>query len=229
MRRRKNKGKAGVVRRRGRLLLLVGLLLGLCGAVAFVTDAQLRPAMIAVVSSELQNTITVKTAEVWETLEEESSVSLSDALQLHYASDGSIAAVSMDADTLNRLGSALATRLTEVLSGMERETVEVPLGTALEFPLFSGLGPDVQAEILNVGHVTAEFDSAFQDAGINQTIYSVNLLLTAEVILLLPGGTYTMEVETVLPVAETILLGDVPQEYVSISDAHSASDSLAEE
>ncbi len=229
MRRRKNKGKAGVVRRRGRLLLLVGLLLGLCGAVAFVTDAQLRPAMIAVVSSELQNTITVKSAEVWETLEEESGVSLSDALQLHYASDGSIAAVSMDADTLNRLGSALATRLTEVLSGMERETVEVPLGTALEFPLFSGLGPDVQAEILNVGHVTAEFDSAFQDAGINQTIYSVNLLLTAEVILLLPGGTYTLEVETVLPVAETVLLGDVPQEYVSISDAHSASDSLAEE
>ncbi|MCC8099541.1 MAG: sporulation protein YunB [Clostridiales bacterium] len=229
MRRRKNKGKAGTARRRGRLLLLVGLLLGLCGAVAFVTDAQLRPAMIAMVSSELQNTITVKTAEVWETLEEESGVSLSDALQLHYASDGSIAAVSMDADTLNRLGSALSTRLTEVLSGMERETVEVPLGTALEFPLFSGLGPDVQAEILNVGHVTAEFDSAFQDAGINQTIYSVNLLLTAEVILLLPGGTYTLEVETVLPVAETILLGDVPQEYVSVSGTHSASDSLAEE
>ncbi len=229
MRRRKNKGKAGVARRRGRLLLLVGLLLGLCGAVAFVTDTQLRPAMIAVVSSELQNAITVKTAEVWETLEEESGVTLSDALRLHYASDGSIAAVSMDADTLNRLGSALSTRLTEVLSGMERETVEVPLGTALEFPLFSGLGPDVQAEILNVGHVTAEFDSAFQDAGINQTIYSVNLLLTAEVILLLPGGTYTLEVETVLPVAETILLGDVPQQYVSVSDAHSASDSLAEE
>ncbi|MCD7857672.1 MAG: sporulation protein YunB [Clostridiales bacterium] len=229
MRRRKNKGKAGNARRRWRLLLLCGLLLGLCGAVAFVTDAQLRPAMIAVVSSELQNTITVKTAEAWETLEEESGVTLSDALQLHYASDGSIAAVSMDADTLNRLGSALSTRLTEVLSGMERETVEVPLGTALEFPLFSGLGPDVQAEILNVGHVTAEFDSAFQDAGINQTIYSVNLLLTAEVILLLPGGTYTLEVETVLPVAETVLLGDVPQEYVSISDAHSASDSLAEE
>ncbi len=229
MRRRKNKGKAGVVRRRGRLLLLCGLLLGLCGAVAFVTDAQLRPAMIAVVSSELQNTITVKTAEVWETLEEESGVSLSDALRLHYASDGSIAAVSMDADVLNRLGSALATRLTEVLSGMERETVEVPLGTALEFPLFSGLGPDVQAEILDVGHVTAEFDSTFQDAGINQTIYSVNLLLTAEVILLLPGGTYTLTVESVLPVAETILLGDVPQEYVSVYDTHSASDSLAEE
>ncbi len=229
MRRRKNKGKAGAARRRGRLLLLCGLLLGLCGAVAFVTDAQLRPAMIAVVSSELQNTITVKTAEVWETLEEESGVSLSDALQLHYASDGSIAAVSMDADVLNRLGSALSTRLTEVLSGMERETVEVPLGTALDFPLFSGLGPDLQIEILDVGHVTAEFDSAFQDAGINQTIYSVNLLLSVEVNLLLPGGTYTLEVETVLPVAETVLLGDVPQEYVSVSGTHSASDSLAEE
>ncbi|MCD8126247.1 MAG: sporulation protein YunB [Clostridiales bacterium] len=194
-----------------------------------MTDAQLRPAMIAVVSSELQNTITVKTAEVWETLEEESGVSLSDALQLHYASDGSIAAVSMDADVLNRLGSALATRLTEVLSDMERETVEVPLGTALDFPLFSGLGPDLQIEILDVGHVTAEFDSAFQDAGINQTIYSVNLLLSVEVNLLLPGGTYTLEVETVLPVAETVLLGDVPQEYVSVSGTHSASDSLAEE
>ncbi|MCD8160064.1 MAG: sporulation protein YunB [Clostridiales bacterium] len=227
--RRKNTRRARASRRRGRLLLLFGLLLGLCGAVALVTDAQLRPAMIAVASSELQNRLTVKTAEVWKTLEEEAGVSLSDALQLHYASDGSIAAVSVDTDILNRLGAALATRLTEELSDMERETVEIPLGTALDFPLFSGLGPNVQVEVLDVGHVTAAFDSAFQDAGINQTIYSVNLLLSAEVILLLPGGTYTLTVESVLPVAETILLGDVPQEYVSVSGTHSASDSLAEE
>ncbi|MCD7917171.1 MAG: sporulation protein YunB [Clostridiales bacterium] len=229
MRRRKNIRRARASRRRGRLLLLLGLLLGLCGAVALVTDARMRPAMIAVASSELQNRLTVKTAEVWETLEEEAGVSLSDALQLYYASDGSIAAVSVDTDILNRLGAALATRLTEDLSDLERETVEIPLGTALDFPLFSGLGPNVQVEVLDVGHVTAAFDSAFQDAGINQTIYSVNLLLSAEVILLLPGGTYTLTVESVLPVAETILLGDVPQEYVSVSSTHSASDSLAEE
>ncbi len=229
MRRRKNTRRARASRRRGKLLLLFGLLLGLCGAVALVTDARMRPAMIAVASSELQNRLTVKTAEVWETLEEEAGVSLSDALQLHYASDGSIAAVSVDTDILNRLGSALATRLTEALGDMERETVDIPLGTALDFPLFSGLGPNVQVEVLDVGHVTAAFDSAFQDAGINQTIYSVNLLLSAEVILLLPGGTYTLTVESVLPVAETILLGDVPQQYVSVSGAHSASDSLAEE
>lgn len=229
MRRRRNTRRTVAARRRRKLLLLFGLLLGLCGGVAFVTDARLRPAMIALAASELQNQITVKTAEVWETLEEESGVSLSDALQLHYTSDGRIAAVSTDTDILNRLGAALSTRLMEVLSDMERETVNVPLGTALDFPIFSGLGPDLQIEILDVGHVTAAFDSAFQDAGINQTIYSVNLLLTAEVILLLPGGTYTLEVETVLPVAETVLLGDVPQEYVSVSGTHSASDSLAEE
>ncbi|MCD8368245.1 MAG: sporulation protein YunB [Clostridiales bacterium] len=229
MRRRKNTRRAGAARRRGRLLLTSGLLLGLCGAVAFVTDVRLRPAMIALAASELQNQITVKTSEVWETLEEETGISLSDALQLHYTSDGSIAAVSTDTEILNRLGSTLSTYLAEDLSGMERETVGIPLGTALDFPLFSGLGPDLKVEILDVGHVTAEFDSAFQDAGINQTIYSVNLRLSVEVILLLPGGTYTLEVESVLPVAETVLLGDVPQEYVSVSGAHSASDSLAEE
>ncbi|MCD8340590.1 MAG: sporulation protein YunB [Clostridiales bacterium] len=229
MRRRKNTRRAGAARRRGRLLLTSGLLLGLCGAVAFVTDVRLRPAMIALAASELQNQITVKTSEVWETLEEETGISLSDALQLHYTSDGSIAAVSTDTEILNQLGSTLSTYLAEDLSGMERETVGIPLGTALDFPLFSGLGPDLKVEILDVGHVTAEFDSAFQDAGINQTIYSVNLRLSVEVILLLPGGTYTLEVESVLPVAETVLLGDVPQEYVSVSGAHSASDSLAEE
>ncbi len=229
MRRRKNTRRARASRRRGKLLLLFGLLLGLCGAVALVTDARMRPAMIAVASSELQNRLTVKTAEAWETLEEEVGVSLSDALQLHYASDGSIAAASVDTDILNRLGAALVTWLTEELSDLERETVEIPLGTALDFPLFSGLGPNVQVEVLDVGHVTAAFDSAFQDAGINQTIYSVNLLLSAEVILLLPGGTYTLTVESILPVAETILLGDVPQQYVSVAGTHSASDSLAEE
>jgi hypothetical protein len=84
--------------------------------------------------------------------------------------------------------------------------------------------------VIDVGHANAEVVSDLSEAGINQTVYSVSLQLEVELLLLLPGGTEQVTVRNVVPLAETVLVGDVPTQYITIEQgAHSASDSLAEE
>jgi sporulation protein YunB len=214
----------------GRLLLLLGGLLCLGIAAVVVIDLRLRPVMLALASSQLQNEMTLKTAEIWNDLEVEQGFSLAQAVQLHQLEDGTVVAVTTDADKMNLLSAALTTELAVELEKMEREQLSVPLGTALSLPLLSGLGPTLSAEVIDVGHANAEVVSNLSEAGINQTVYSVSLQLEVELLLLLPGGTEQVTVRNVVPLAETVLVGDVPTQYITIEQgAHSASDSLAEE
>lgn len=228
MRRRKGP-RQPCLTRKGRILVWCGLLLALAAAVCLVTDLRLRPVMVALASSELQNKMTLRSSEIWVALEKEQGFSLENAVTFYRGEDGSIYALTADADAMNQLSAALTTQLATELSEMERETLSVPLGTALELPLVSGLGPDVTAEIVDVGHVDAEIKSDFSAAGINQTLYSITLHLSVEMLLLLPGGTELLTIESSSLLAETVLMGEVPQHYVSISGVQNASDSMAEE
>lgn len=97
------------------------------------------------------------------------------------------------------------------------ERVSVPLGSLLPGVLFSGRGPSVSAQVMTVGNISAGFDNEFTAQGINQTLHRVVLTVTAELSLLLPGGVCTYTDETKMVLAETVLLGQVPESYSNFS------------
>lgn len=53
----------------------------------------------------------------------------------------------------------------------------------------------------------------FSDAGINQTHHKIMLTVALDLVVLLPSGTVTEHVDTDVCVAETVLLGRVPESY----------------
>lgn len=61
------------------------------------------------------------------------------------------------------------------------------------------------------GNVNADFKSSFESAGINQTKHQIYLNIHTSVYSFLPGFNTTTDVETNVPVAETIIVGAVPQ------------------
>ena len=59
-----------------------------------------------------------------------------------------------------------------------------------------------------------EFDSA----GINQTRHKISLEATASVRIVLPSGARTVTAHTSALMAESILVGDVPQSYIQVPE-----------
>lgn len=212
-----------------RVVLISGALLAAGLGILTVLDQQMRPILCAVASAQLKNELTMESAKVWAALKEEDGFSLADVMEVHRNGDGSIAALTTDMDRLSRLSSALSIRLTEHFGEMERETISVPIGTVLSVPMISDLGGNVDMEIVDVGQVGADLYKDVTSVGINQTIYEIRLRVTVDMTLLLPGGMETLTVESDGPLAETVLMGEVPQQYVTIEGSRSASDSAAEE
>ena len=139
---------------------------------------------------------------------------------MHVTADesGRVRLIQANTPEMNRLASRVSLISQEKLQSTRDQVVRIPLGSALGMTLFAGAGPKVEVHILPVGSVHAEFRTDFQTAGINQTRHRVTLLLTAQVQLVIPTGAKTVEVSTQVAMAESIIVGEVPDTFTDVGD-----------
>ena len=69
----------------------------------------------------------------------------------------------------------------------------------------------------SVGSSEANFSSKFVSAGINQTKHQIILTVDVYVSILLPGFTTATKVSNSFIVAETVIIGSVPESYTYFS------------
>lgn len=143
------------------------------------------------------------------TVMEESGLSYSDLCRITYDESGRISSMVYDAVTLNHLISMLELRATESLSG-KQNTVSLPLGTLMGSALLSGRGPSISLHTAALGYVQAESRSDFSSAGLNQTRHRIVVTLTAHVNVYVPFYAKDFVVTREFFIAETILVGEVP-------------------
>ncbi|MBE7030248.1 MAG: sporulation protein YunB [Ruminococcaceae bacterium] len=127
--------------------------------------------------------------------------------------NGKVLSVSANVTAMNKIKSALTVDILNSLSAQEYMTLRLPLGILLDSELLSGIGPELQVPIVPYGTVQVDFRSEFLSAGINQTRHEIYLDVTAHMGALLPGGDAIAEVTTSVPVAQTLIVGGVPQLY----------------
>ena len=139
---------------------------------------------------------------------------------MHVTADerGQVRLIQANTPEMNLLASRASLTAQKKLAVLEEQAVSVPLGSAVGLTLFAGSGPRIQVEILPVGSVRAEFTTEFESAGINQTRHKVSLTLTAQVQLVIPTGASTVQAVTQVAVAESIIVGDVPQAYTDVDE-----------
>ena len=124
------------------------------------------------------------------------------------------------ADTLamNRLAAQCTNTAQDKLSNLGEQGVNIALGTITGIPILSGIGPPINIRFTPAGSVRSEFESSLVNSGINQTLYRVKIILTAEVYIILPGISHSVEVSAQTAIAESVIIGDVPQVYTDVSD-----------
>lgn len=132
--------------------------------------------------------------------------------------NGQVRLIQANTRALNQLATAVSLNAQARLGAIENQSVLVPLGSALGVPLFAGTGPGLRVEILPVGTVVSSVKTEFQTAGINQTRHRVILTLHADVRLVIPTGAATVSVVTEVAIAESIIVGEVPDSFVDVNN-----------
>lgn len=131
--------------------------------------------------------------------------------------NGSVYLLQANSSKLNTLAADCAICAQEKIASLGEQGVSIPIGTVSGIPLFTGLGPKLVLKFTPAGAVRSTFKSHFTSAGINQTLHRITLTLTATVRIILPGDAYIVTIETQAPIAESILIGDVPSSYTDVS------------
>ena len=133
-------------------------------------------------------------------------------------SGGQIRLIQANTPEMNRLASRASLTAQEKIASLEQQSLYVPLGSALGMTIFAGAGPLIEVRILPVGAVHAGFSTEFETAGINQTRHKISLTLTAQVELVIPTGAMEVQAVTQVAVAESIIVGQVPDSYVNVEN-----------
>ena len=132
--------------------------------------------------------------------------------------EGRVTLLRTRAGAMNRLVSETALKAEQELNGLENQNVYIPLGSALGIKFLAGAGPHIRTRIIPIGAVSTGFESTFESAGINQTRHKIFLTLRATVSLILPNGSQRVEVNNTFPLAESIIVGQVPDSFVDVNN-----------
>jgi sporulation protein YunB len=89
----------------------------------------------------------------------------------------------------------------------------ISLGSIIGGMLLSGRGPELPIKIQSITNVRTQFTNEFSDAGINQTRHTLSLIISAHLDVLVPGNETAADISTKVAVAETIIVGAVPNIY----------------
>lgn len=126
---------------------------------------------------------------------------------------GEVRAIFMNTGKINKLKATLAVKLQEKIASQDKVKVKIPLGAILEGYIFAGVGPYVELSLVPTGYALIDFESSFFDAGINQTKHQLDITVSADFGIIMAGGGEAVNVTTKVPVAQTIIVGDVPQAF----------------
>ena len=128
--------------------------------------------------------------------------------------DGRITALKTNMSEVNRLKTDILNRINDEILALDHSDIGIPLGSLFLPELLSGKGPVIPVHILSIRNSDANFVSHFSQAGINQTMHRLNMEVSIDVAVLVLGETNSFTMSSEVVVAETVIVGDVPQTYL---------------
>ena len=128
--------------------------------------------------------------------------------------DGRITALKTNMSEVNRLKTDILNIINDEILALDTSDIGIPLGSLFLPELFSGRGPVIPVHILSIRNSDAVFNSDFHQAGINQTLHQLVMEVSVDVAVLVLGETGSFTINSEVVIAETVIVGAVPNTFL---------------
>lgn len=174
----------------------------------------IKPSLIAlckVKSESLATSIASKAVQ-----EVMSGLGYLDLITLERDDNGNILALRANVIEMNKISSEISTVIQNKYLELDDMYIKIPIGNFTGNELLAGRGPKIIVKIVPVGTVNTDYKTEFISTGINQTRHRVYLEIKSKMTVVAPFTNKTVEVINNVNVAETVLIGNVPDTFYNL-------------
>lgn len=192
------------------VLLLVFLLLFV------VVERNLKPTILAIAEAKAR---LIATEAINNAIHQKvvTDVDYKDLIYVHKDNRGRIVLMQPNTVKINKLASDTTLEVQGTLEKLPTTGFKIPVGQVLGSQLLASYGPKIKVTIFPVGTVRVEVEDEFTEAGINQTRHRLYLEVLTNIKIVVPLVSTYVKVTTQVPVAETIIVGEVPTSYFKVN------------
>ena len=128
--------------------------------------------------------------------------------------NGRITALKTNMSEVNRLKTDILNIINDEILALDTSDIGIPLGSFFLPELLSGRGPVIPVNVLSIRNSDAAFSSNFVQAGINQTLHQLIMVVSVDVSILVLGHTSSFTITSEVVIAETVIVGSVPNTFL---------------
>lgn len=180
----------------------------------FYFNKQAHEVIDQLTRATISNRLTVKMNAAFDELMASFDDEYSSYVHIERNSSGEITLITANMIKINKLMAQYSTIVQSHVSEIEEDDIAVPMLAFTGWPLVSTLGADIKLDIVAVGDAPCSYRSEFKEMGINQTLHSIYIDVSAKVEIILPIDNIEVECPSSALVCESVIVGRVPQFYL---------------
>lgn len=143
------------------------------------------------------------------------SISYDELININYDTNGEIVSFSANQYEINTITREIVKETQHLMNCLCEDGLNINIGTLSGIPFFVGKGVKINFKLVPIGEVNSNFESEFDSVGINMTKHTLLLHINVHVSMVLPIKTYDIYSTNEVMLAESIILGKVPEVYLN--------------
>jgi sporulation protein YunB len=207
-------------KRHGKRRILFYIVLLAAGAVLFYiwTDSKISPIVAQMAVTRVHYLAGQSVNEAINDVMVQKALDYGDLILFERDVEGRVSAIKTNVTGINKLKTDVSRQVLDRIENIEKSELSIPFGSIFRNDLLMARGPRVQVRLIPIGSVYANLENIFTAAGINQTRHQIVMIIRVDMSVAAWGNNVETHVISEVVVAETIIVGSVPEYYLNIGD-----------
>jgi len=195
------------------LTALFAILFIIFAATFWMMETHLKPTLLAI--AEAKATL-IATQSINSVINESVNLSIDPQKLVNITLDnrGRVVLIQPNTMEFNKIAADTTIKVQNILRDIGEEKIQIPMGQILGSQILASVGPNITVTVIPVGTVQVQVIDKFEQAGINQTRHMVYLIATTQIRIVVPLVSKSVSVNTQVPIAEYVVVGEVPSTYM---------------
>lgn len=139
--------------------------------------------------------------------------SYQDFVKISYGGNNTVTSLQTDSSLMNKVKAELSILLQNELDNQKSKSLSIPFGNISDNIIFHGMGPDINISIKSAEITDLVFNDDFESVGINQVRHKIFIEAYVTISISCANVTQSEVIHDIIPVAETVIVGDVPKYF----------------
>lgn len=202
----------GINKKRSRkagFIIIIFIIVILFDFFIYALDKAITPAAIAVADSEMRaKALQTVNSIIFDEFSKQSGYD--EIINVEKDKEGNITLMKANTIKLNKTACDIAVKSQDELKRLGTIGIKIPMGYIFKNNIIAYLGPNITVKMEPIGSIETRYLSQFESAGINQTRHKIFIEFKTQIRVILPFDNNEVEIKNEMPIAETIIVGKVP-------------------